>query len=251
MKRKDEEFCKLRFHQYILGMYPAETIRWEDVPSKEEPPDFYLYLNGIKYAVEVTDMIEKIDVGTARTIPRNIVNLTYVNFVKKIEKEARENGWLSGTYTILFHRVIKNFGAIEDEIREQLLYYIQNTKELESAQALEFFRGYGRVCSINKSNNTKNIIYPGLPASSKWEGQSTKDSQILLEERLKDKVLKLRDLSMQVILLIYDTNGYFPNNKAFLEAVPQLSETSRFHTVFIVSSNFGDFLLCSKIGEWK
>jgi hypothetical protein len=251
MKRKDEEFCKLRFTEYITNIYPVDAVRWEDVPIEEEPPDYYLYLDGTKYAVEVTDMIEQVNVGTTRSIPRNVVIDILAAFVKEVEKEAKKCNWLSGAYTVSFRKPVQNFRAVEIELREQILLYLQSTKELELAPHQELIVGNNQVFSIYKVHSKKDIIYPGLPVFTKWESQSNQESLILLEERLTDKLNKLRNLSSQIILLILDTNWYFPNNKAFVEAIPLLPEIPRFHTVFVVSPNFSDFLLYSENPEWQ
>lgn len=251
MKQNDEELCKLRFNEYLTNFFPEEIIKWEDVPKESEPPDYYLLLNEIQYAVEVTDLVEKIDVGTKRLLPREEVNKTFVDFVKDVERIAKKNDWLSGAYTVNFRRPIKNFRKIRAELQEQILDYIRSTKELDSAPDFKYFIGHFHFCQISKSHNKIDIIYPFPPASAKFEGQSNQESITLLVERLKVKINKLRNLSVPTILLILDTNLYFPNKIAFSKAIPLLPEISCFHTVFIVSPVFGDFVLHSKNKEWK
>lgn len=53
----EKEFCKQRFDTYLvekLGQKDSD-IEWQDV--KEDKPDYYLLVKGMKYAIEVTSII--------------------------------------------------------------------------------------------------------------------------------------------------------------------------------------------------
>ena len=63
MKSKSEELCKSCFDKYLREQLPDSNVVWEDVEQRYEPPDFYLTIDNAKYAVEVTILILKADVG--------------------------------------------------------------------------------------------------------------------------------------------------------------------------------------------
>ena len=59
MKSENEEFCKSKFDDFIRAKLRYSSIHWDDVAQTDEPPDYFLHLDGIKYAVEVTLLMEK------------------------------------------------------------------------------------------------------------------------------------------------------------------------------------------------
>jgi len=63
MKSISEDYCKEAFNKYLETQLPLLALSWFPVPLAEEPPDYYLHIDGKKYAVEMTTLMEKRDVG--------------------------------------------------------------------------------------------------------------------------------------------------------------------------------------------
>ena len=61
-KRLDEEFCREQFQKLLQGKlrYLPDRIYWEEVPPAHEPPDYYLWANGWRFAVEVTVVLKRL-----------------------------------------------------------------------------------------------------------------------------------------------------------------------------------------------
>jgi hypothetical protein len=60
--RKEEEQAKGYFNGFLEARYSPRDILWED---GDEPPDYWLTLSGARYAVEVTSILERANIGTS------------------------------------------------------------------------------------------------------------------------------------------------------------------------------------------
>ena len=114
---------------------------------------------------------------------------------------------------------------------------------------LVFDRGAQR-CSIQKIHNLANKIEKAGPMTVKWEGGAAPEICTILEERLADKKHKLRAIAKPKILLLLDWY-HFAHAKMFLECVPRLPCLSCFHTVFVIRSESGNFVLHSENSGWR
>jgi hypothetical protein len=127
MKRGDEEECKARFDAFLSQYFVRSEITWEEVAQKDEPPDYYLLLDGTRFAVEVTQIVERHQVGGKRPLPHYAIVDELQRWVKDVEDAAKADGSLCGSYLVSFSTPIDNLGAVKDEIQEHLLDYIRNT----------------------------------------------------------------------------------------------------------------------------
>src|SRR5689334_11080515 len=133
MKREDEEHAKASFDRYLRNKYPNITIEWEDVEQQNEPPDYFVYLGTEKIAVEVTTLMEAVELGGPKAITFQGVIHWMDKFVKETEKIAFSQDYLRGEYVIRFNRPIKDFGQVRQQIQLDILNYIHETKSFESA----------------------------------------------------------------------------------------------------------------------
>src|SRR4030042_4903594 len=107
MKSESEEFCKSCFDKYLRELLPDSNFIWTEVEQKQEPPEFYLSVDEVKYAVEVTRLILKADVGTKDALPIGIVRDLLRKFIiDDVETIALQNHFLSGSYLVNFSKPI-------------------------------------------------------------------------------------------------------------------------------------------------
>jgi len=88
VKKKSEEFCKSKFDEFLKAVSKSASIQWEDVAQKDEPPDYYLCLNKAKYAVEITSLVEKKEVGDLKLSSFAITSSLW-RIVDEVEKTAK------------------------------------------------------------------------------------------------------------------------------------------------------------------
>ena len=248
MKSETEEFCKSKFDAFLIKLFASSKVVWQDVAQKDEPPDYYLYLDKSKFAVEVTTLMEKVEVGTA-TLPEVAIIDSLWRFVDEVELIARNKRCLQGTYIVSFSQPIDDFGIVRDRIQDDLLDYIQATRFFRIIDAEAVFKQGRQQCAIQKLHNESDKITKAGPARSKWEGEAATDICHLLEERLTDKNYKLRNIVYPRILLLYDSYR-FAASQMYKDCIPQLSSLASFHTVFVVQGDERSFVLYSQDSGW-
>ena len=222
---------------------------WCEVRQQDEPPDYYLAVDGTEYAVEVSTLMETLSVG-ALSLPHAAIVKSLWTFVDEVQAHAERAALLRGTYVVGFLEPIDGFAAVKDEIRSALLAYLKDTQALRTAPERTVFDRGAQRCSIQKIHNLANKIEKAGPMTVKWEGGAAPEICTILEERLADKKHKLRAIAKPKILLLLDWY-HFAHAKMFLECVPRLPCLSCFHTVFVIRSESGNFVLHSENSGWR
>ena len=251
MKSKEEEFCKDSFDAYLREKIPIRSLLWKEVEKVAEPPDFYLCVGNTEYAVEVTTLIEKIDVGTNNQLPVKVIIRHLKKFVKdEVEVIAKNNNYLRGTYLITFSKPITNFTKIKDMIQTGLRSYISDTQVVNKAAPRVVYKNGRQECQIEKVHNQQDKVIMGGIIISKWEEEALATARQLFYVRLDEKMHKLRNLSHPKILLLYDRFP-FTSVEAYNTCISEGSFTDFFHTIFITGSDGESKILYSKETDWR
>jgi hypothetical protein len=241
MKSPYEELCKSRFGDFLSKNSISSVQDWRE---GEEPPDFYLSMDGNDYAVEVTNLMEQLNVGRTKLPIIGIIKSLKV-CVDEVEKIARDRSILHGTYIVTFSKPIDNFRSVRIPLQTTLLQYIENTQESTDALEQTAFRSGRQTCSIKKLHSQANQIRMHGPTISKWEGEAAEGICALLEDRIEDKRQKLQNISQPKILLLYDLY-HFADPIMFSNCVSGFSALTHFDTIFVVQSNADGFILYSQ-----
>jgi len=233
-KSKVEEFCKAQFDEFIKSSLEPNSIYWEDVPQKEEPPDYYLYLDNRKYAVEVTTLMEKKSVGEAE-LPLFAILGTLSRIVKDIERRALFQGILKGAYIIDFSLPITDLSRIRERLKKELLEYIKTTKSKTSAPEKTIFKHNRQRCTIEKKHDKKDYVGMMGPHDAKWERDIIIEACGLIQERINEKFRLLSGIQNKKILLLYNAYG-FAEQEIFRACLDELTHLDFFHMIFIIGS---------------
>jgi hypothetical protein len=254
LKRPDEEFCKAQFDAFIKQFFIPSQITWEEVTQQNEPPDYYLFLDNTKFAVEVTNLIELVSVGTSSSLPHSTISMFFQQFVNKVETEAQAEGNLQGNYLVSFPTPIDDFSIVHDGIKTKLLEYIRKTSAFETAPLEIVFERLvsqkrPQQCGIQKLGSKRDRVTAAGPVWIKWEGDAANDICDLVNESLVIKKDKLKNIPGPQILLLLDEYR-FANRQMYENCAPHLSPPINFHTVFVVRSNEEGFVLHSQSHNW-
>jgi hypothetical protein len=248
VKSENEEFCKLKFDDFIRASSKNYSIVWEDVAQKDEPPDYFLYLDGNKYAVEATILVEKAEVGNLQ-LPSIEITASLWQITDDVEASAKNITCLNGAYIVSFSQPIANLKSVRDELFSKLLAYVKETQYLSTAPERIVFEHGSQICRIKKLHDEKDYIGQIGPSGSKWEGEAQNEVCKLLTERINSKNHKLSKIKEPKILLLYDAY-HFANVAMYKNCIPNIPELASFHTVFVVQVNSVGFLLCSLNTSW-
>lgn len=250
MKSASEEFCKSCFDKYLRELLPDSNIVWEDVEQRHEPPDYYLTLNSAKYAVEVTILILKADIGTKKALPIGIVRDILRKFViDDVETTAKENNILHGAYLVIFSKPITNFTSVKGGIQDALLSYICGTQGVSKAPSRVIYKSGRQECSIEKVHGDEDKVVMGGPIISRWEDEALIEAQQLLDDRLSEKEHRLRKISYPKILLLHN-KYHLAEYEIFKKCISTSPFLLSFQAVFLVESNGKSFMLYSKDQVW-
>lgn len=222
-------------------------IRWDTVPQQFEPPDYYLTIEGNRYAVEVTGITDKIDLN-GETYESLCVSNSLHRFVDEIEKEAKSKGILAGTYVIGLSP-LSDFRVRREEIRLKLLEYIEITQNMRKAKSEKVVdNGFERI-NIEKLDISENTIEPVMSYTPKWKGESIEELRYALNHSLNIKSQKLSKIYDPIILIFLDSFIYLdvPDWENIIE---QLEISSKFHTICLVSQRDHLSILMSKEKTW-
>lgn len=244
-KRLYQEICKQKFNAYLATKLDAKDMSWLD---GDEPPDYYLVVKGVKYAVEATTIVLKVPVGQKELELQTIV-YSFDDLVKEVEKQACQEGILSGTYFVSFSQPTPNFSKIKKSIKKQILCYLRRTQANDSTSIETIFKNEDLKCFILKKNNISARVKSGLgPAVTIWEPE--REACSLLQAIIEKKWHKLSKLQPPKILLLQNTNMSF-DTVCYKKCAAKLKLLKHFHTIFIVG--FKDencYILYSENSDW-
>jgi len=244
-KSEIEETCKRCLHAYLATKVDPKDVSWLD---GDEPPDYYLVVRGVKYAVEVTTVMEMVTVGSTEFEWARIIDSLW-GLVLEVEKEASNEGALSGTYAVGFSLPITNFAQFRASIKERLLNYVHRTQADDSAPLEVIFERQGQECFIQKLDNKSSEIGIAGPMRFRWEVEIQQEACRLLQAVVTKKVHKLSQVTFPKILLLL--NEYRLVDSAYYkQCVPALTSLGDFHTVFIVEDEDTGYVLYTSGSDW-
>ncbi len=241
--REDEENCKSAFDKFLRIHYQDNDIAWQ---CGNEPPDYYLMLYGTKYAVDVTNLFEDIEIG-GKTSSHLGFREAVLGFLKPIEQEARREGILNGAY-IVHYKPLNGFGKQKKSIKKRIIAYLRDTQSVSSAPA-KVIIGSGHLAWYIKKCHSEKQYLTGATSDAKWEHQTVEKLGILLNKVLDCKVKKLEAISYPKILIIADRYPWVERD-GWNNCVPNLNQLSKFHTILLVSQDRGNSVLHSIESTW-
>jgi hypothetical protein len=227
MKREDEEHARVSFDAWLSSLQ-VQRRDWEEVPRKDEPPDYYFRLGETRYAVEVTALMDRLDLGAGPQPSRSVI-ASISRFVREIESEAVSRGILQGAY-IVSAQPTRAFREREDAIRQGLLTYIAGTKGVERAARQLIHRDDLCEWNVRKYAGHRCQVGMALGWRTVWEGESREELSEWLEAVLQDKALKLTHVPKPHILVVLDAY-HLCDDSIWSDVVVQSNIGQTFHTV--------------------
>jgi len=243
--REDEERCKSAFDTFLTIRYQSNDIVWSD---GDEPPDCYLNLCGAKFAVEVRQLWDEIQINGDYESEKGFL-ITVQNFLKHLEKKAIQQGILKGAYSVRYNP-IDDFGKKRRRIESSIMEYLRTTQNAPFSREVELLIGRdGFGWYIQKRHSEKRRLSGGPSSSAKFKGEIAEMLCNLLNKALQAKVEKLKRISLPKILLLYDRFPWM-DAEEWKQYLPRLSYIDNFHTIFLVSEKSSNSILHSVETSW-
>jgi len=181
MRREDERLCKREFTEYLRSRGVVD-LSWDD---GDDPPDYDLIVSNVRYAVEVTNMMENVDMN-GQHMSHLGFRRTVTKFLKGVEEEARQAGILSGPYSVRC-KPRDDFRRNRKRVEQRLLKYIKDTQLATDPPAEDILgRGYFGW-SISKLKGERLFLIPSI-SGAKWQVDAQKELCELLDNVLAIKI---------------------------------------------------------------
>ncbi len=246
MKQPHEERCKGEFDKLVRNIFPYSQIAWAE--AKDDPPDWFLTIDSVRYAVEATTIVEFL-ASTGYKLSSVDISASLHRFVKSIEKSAIKEGILNGAYIVALCP-IPNFARNRCKLHDDLMRYIRDTRDLPDAD--EYILGYvgHQRISIKKIHDNKNYVAEGISFGAKWEGDAQKDLAQFISQALSQKVDKLRHITDPIILLLLDEYHY-SLIADWNSAINSCGNRVQFEVICRVVSDEPSTILWSRSSNWN
>lgn len=244
-KRESEEICKQSFDAHLATKLDPGDVSWLD---GDEPPDYYLVVRGVKYAVEATTIMEIVTVDSTEFPIASIIH-SLQRLAREVEEQASGEGTLNGTYAVIFLEPITNFAQFRASMREGLLNYVRSTQTDDSAPPKVIFQRQGQECTVQKFHNLASNIGIAGPMKLGWEVQIQQEACRLLQNVVTSKAHKLSQVMFPKILLLLN-EYHFINSAYYKECVPTLTSLDDFHTIFVVEDEDTGYVLHTSGSDW-
>jgi hypothetical protein len=234
-----EVFCQESFDKYLREVCQANNISWQRVPKGKDPPDFYLTLNSVLYAVEVTstEVMRDVTLGKGQ-IREHTYEVSHTSLVKELEREAENRGILSGLYIVGFLKPLtdQNFYQVKEVVVKELLAYVQRTSHLVESPDEPILYQDSTVCRIGKYQGSITGVFEAF-SDSAWTEAPENAEKIckMLQSAIttkKKRLLQKGEVAPKILLLL---NTYrFADEIIYRTFVSTVEDIDFFHTVFVV-----------------
>lgn len=174
-------------------------------PEIDDPPDFWIDVDGLQYAAEVTSIVN----GQA-------YHATCTFLKDMVKQKATDERVLVGTYLLKVRRHPDLPRRNSNEwcvLIGKVLSFIQNTasnKSTGESFILDDQQGHLSIQKTSSNNATVGLIYA---PEAKWEGEVHNELQELMQEAVTTKRKKLEKKGVptncpNIFLVLYDAYGY-------------------------------------------
>lgn len=230
-KRIDEELvCVDSLVHHLKQVCGHQEVQVER--ETDDPPDFWIQIDGKKFAVEVTSIVK---------YQGNLANCKKLK--QSIQEKVQENSNLNGTYALIIKlnpELPKRTSSDWQGLVDKAVSFIALTKEVSSTE-INYLQedSHGRL-GIQKTSDQGMAVglfgFPGL----KWEDKVQKELADLIQDAVTIKRSKLKNKNIpqkcpDAILLLYDADGYGDTEDA-RKALKKVQYYDWFHSVFWAAS---------------
>ena len=200
--------------------------------EKDDPPDFWVAVDGERFAVEITSIVT----GQA-------YYASYKKLARSIWRYVEEHGSLKGKYALLIMRhpsLPKSTCAEWHSLVERASAFILATPDAESTEELRLFENADGYLGIKKVSGHGAFVGIIGATDVKSEGKLQEELRHLMAARVTEKRQKLEKKGIPfdcsgAMLLLYDAYG-FADTADPRKALLSVEGYGWFHSIFWAAS---------------
>lgn len=225
--------------RFLMREYKKYLVRMLGLPASfranpNDPPDFWLTTGGLRYAVEVTNVVHEEDRETSTA---------QWDLVREAERETIDKGILSGRYIVAFRdpwvgRKQRN------RFKRQIIDFVTQTSKVERTTKVEVVIDGNSLCDIEKYAGGGANIHPfggGLNELGGFEDDLRNQLSPLITRAIKSKATKMAAYR-PVVLILYDL-FWLANQSTFVACVRAVPESKFFREIYVVQDKDRGFVV--------
>lgn len=229
----EEHVCLDAFVQHLRQIDSRQEITYSAEP--DDPPDFWVTIAGVTYAVEVTVIVIDYDYDALRH-----------GILKDICSECEKGNAMRGTYALVITRrphIPSRRRSYRGKLVSTAAATIQDMSDapcgIESC-LLEEANGCFKIVKLSDQGN---VVHWCISGEAKWEGEVQEELTQLFEDTVDKKRVRferkgiLRTCS-NIVLLLYDAYGYATPEHA-RQAFSNVQGYEWAHSVFLAVPSSG------------
>lgn len=246
MKKAQEELCKCCFNLHLMRFVEPKHVKWEEELGQR--PDYYLWIDGTKYAVEVSTIPDILRTVDSEEFSVASFTATIQELVREIEAHSLREGILSGKYHAMFWGPFSNFRQARKRIEKGIVDYIRRTQRVDRAPLEMLIDQGAERCAVEKLSVEKQCIITSFsgPNLFEWEAKAQEEACRLLQCIIEWKVSLLQQVTLPKILVLEDAYPLLRGKQAYATCIPKITAIDTFETIFIVETHDRGYVLCGK-----
>jgi len=242
--RHDEEFAKEAFSRFLARV--GRPFSWR---GGTEPPDYFLETDGTTFAIEITQVVEAVDVGS-HTMSYHGMSAALKRLTGRLEDQAKSRGLLHGKHAIALSP-IPNLAALEASITEAVLRYLADTQARDATPWTTILSSTdGDAVAIRKLSAAGATIGEMIGSGAKWGPDVVKEANSLIHAAILSKTERLKGLAGDIVLLLVDAYHHAPRDVWQVSVAWPFFLAAPFHTIARVHSEHECQILHSRYEPW-
>jgi len=251
-----EAHCLRTFASYMEMMEEPDRLRWEF--CTDDPPDCWLEIGPVCYAVEITSTkVRAGRSGSEEFVPLESWGRASESLCREISERARDLGILDGSFGMGFTTKAairgRKFRELKSHVADRALDYITTYQQERQAPARSIYFGATRVCEIRKfAGSPSTVVYTMVDVLG--EKETVLRVSDYLHDAVADKAQRLekKAAGREWILLLLNTDPFAEKcPDVYQRAFVALSGAIRFHSIFVVWGDSTGFMLHSLDPKWQ
>lgn len=243
--KAEEDRARDTFSSFLTRSFASDQIVWR---NGSEPPDHWLDLGGESFAVEVTALRKRYDIGGGIRLPLRAMGRELEALVSRVERELVVQNCIRGKYAVQIFRAIPDLKKLEPEILALIRATVTDLEEQAIGAKKPFMRVAQRTCSIVKLDSDGAALVLWGPTDSMWLAEATVEMREMIRERIVAKRDKLRAIK-NLKILVLDDQYLYSELEMFSALDLRPEEFSGFHTVYVARSGRESVVLHSSFAD--